>query len=91
MTPIPLTPAESTMIAAMGYDAPTRTLRIQFAGTASHAGSIWDYADVDPSTFAKLRAAPSIGGYFLGYVKDRHAATRVDQEEQPPAAETSPT
>lgn len=42
----------SRAVAAVGYDAALRTLRIRF-----HNGGIYDYLDVPPNVFAKLTAA----------------------------------
>lgn len=44
-----LRPVVSTNVRAVGYDSPTRTLRVQF-----HSGRIYDYYGVDPHLFEQM-------------------------------------
>jgi len=59
---------ESSQIHAIGYDEPTKTLRIQFKAKAK-PGSVYDYANVPPELFAEFLAAESKGKFFGARVK----------------------
>jgi len=56
---IEMTPATSTAISAHGYDAATKTARIQFANGRTH-----DYPDVEPEQYQRLASAESLGRHF---------------------------
>lgn len=56
---IPLEEVKSSMLAAVGYDAATKTLAIQFK--TGKRGTVYQYPGVTPELYAELRAAPSIG------------------------------
>ena len=53
---IELTPVESSNVAAIGYDADSRELRVQFKG-----GAIYRYVGVPPEVHTALMGAPSKG------------------------------
>jgi hypothetical protein len=62
---IPMTPVESHQIAAIGFDAATKTLAVTFnRGTA-----IYHYVDVEPTVHSAFMAADSKGGFFGQHVK----------------------
>ena len=52
---IEMQPVKSTQLAAIGYDAETKTLAIRFA---HGIGSMYHYPDVDPETFAAMLGDP---------------------------------
>ena len=56
---IALKKVKSSAIQAVGYHAPSQTLRIQFTGGAVH-----EYPNVDANTHAALVGAESIGKHF---------------------------
>jgi KTSC domain len=58
-------PIASSSIAAVGYDAGTRTLEIEF-----HNGRIYQFFGVPHEMAQALRAAESTGAYFNKYVRD---------------------
>lgn len=62
-------PVVSSNIAAVGHDAATSTLRIQF-----NSGSVYDYANVPASLFAELLAAESVGSFFSRAIKKNPTA-----------------
>jgi len=62
---------ESTQIAAIGHDAATNTLAIQFPGRGEKPGSVYHYANFTPKDFAAFQAAESKGSYFIHQVKNR--------------------
>lgn len=53
---IELEPVKSSQVVAIGYDAPTQTMRVRF-----HSGSTYDYANVPGELHAQIISAPSIG------------------------------
>jgi len=58
-------PVDSSSIAAVGYDAGTRTLEIEF-----HNGRIYQFFGVPAEMAQALRAAKSTGAYFNKYVRN---------------------
>ena len=64
------TPVSSTNIKAVGYDAASKTLAIEF-----HSGKVYHYSDVEPEKHQALLAAPSIGKHFGAHIKPHHACT----------------
>ena len=64
------TPVRSTVIAAVGYDAETAELEIQF-----RSGDVYRYYAVPPSVHQALIEADSPGAYFNKHVSD-HYPTR---------------
>lgn len=64
--PIPMTPVTSKQVAAIGYDAETKTLAVTFTrGT----GAIYHYPGVEPEIHESFIAADSIGGFFGQHIK----------------------
>lgn len=59
--PIALKPVESSKIAAVGHDAETNTLAVQFK---YGAGAIYHYPDFSAAQHADFIASESIGKYF---------------------------
>lgn len=69
----PLKPVQSTMIAAHGYDAASRTLAVHF-----HKGThVHHFMDVPPEVAAGLDSAESIGRYFNANVRGKFEHTLV--------------
>lgn len=66
---IPLTPVESSQIAAIGYDQASQTMAIRFKGKGDAPGSLYHYADVSPEDWAAFRDAESIGSHFYRHIK----------------------
>ncbi len=65
-------PVESSMIRAIGYDAGSRTLQVEFS-----SGAVYHYFDVPPEEHAALLQAESHGQHFLAHVRDRYRYARV--------------
>lgn len=63
---IPLTPVDSSQVKAVGYDAATKTLAVQFM---HGVGAIYHYQDVDPKTHADFVGAKSVGKFFGEHIK----------------------
>jgi hypothetical protein len=66
----------SSNIAAIGYDATTATLRVQF-----RSQGVWDYKDVPEDRWEALKAAESHGKHFHAEIKRYYEATRVKDAE----------
>ena len=66
------TPVSSSNIASIGYDAPTRTLEVEF-----HHGGTYQYFGVPQSEYAGLMAAGSHGSYFAQHIKGSYSDSRV--------------
>lgn len=59
--PIPLEPVVSSQVGAIGYDAATKTLAVQFTRGAR---AIYHYPGVERETYEAFKGAESIGSYF---------------------------
>lgn len=57
----------SSAVAAVGYDAATRKMKIRFV-----AGHTYDFCDVPRSVFEGLLEAASKGRYYNEHIKDRY-------------------
>lgn len=63
----------SSNLSKVGYDAGSRTLRIEFK---KGAGYTYVYAGVPPATYTRLLKAKSVGEYFTAYIKSRYPFTK---------------
>jgi hypothetical protein len=66
---IPMTPVESRQIAAIGHDAETQTLAIQFKNWKGEATSVYHYRNFTAADFAAFQAAESKGKHFGAHIK----------------------
>lgn len=57
---------DSSQVAAIGYDATSKTLAVQFRHGAR---AIYHYPNVEPETFDEFKGAESIGAYFGKHLK----------------------
>jgi len=62
----------SSQIRAVGYDASSQTLEIEFPN-----GSIVQYSRVSPEVHRRLMAAPSPGSFFQDRIEDEFTARRI--------------
>ncbi len=62
----------STNVAAVGFDAGTQTLEIEF-----HNGGVYQYYGVPEHMFTEMIHAPSAGKFLNMYIKDRYPYSRV--------------
>jgi len=62
-----LTPVESSMIHAVGYDRTTRTLEVLF-----NSGKAYQCYDVPPKVYKELMAAESKGQYMRAEIIDMY-------------------
>jgi hypothetical protein len=66
------TPVRSSNIRAIGYDAATTTLEVEF-----HSSGVYQYSGVPETIFQGLLRAASKGSYFQNHVKDRYPCRKV--------------
>lgn len=64
---IPMSPVESKQLAAVGYDAASKTLAITFARGPGH---IYHYPNVEQAIHDNLMAAESKGAFFGQNIKE---------------------
>ena len=74
MNTIELTPVDSTMLKAIGYDPEAKELHVRFATN----GPLYIYHDVPPEAHAALMAAESKGKHFGQHIKGKYKHTKKD-------------
>lgn len=67
-----MTPVTSSMIAGVGYDDDARELLVEFT-----SGATWAYEGVGRESFEDMKAAGSVGQYFLRWIKGKYPERRV--------------
>jgi XTP/dITP diphosphohydrolase len=70
-------PVDSSDIVSVGYDAPSRTLEIEF-----HGGRVYQYRNVDPDIHDQLLRADSHGQYFDTFIHGRYRFERMTESRQ---------
>jgi hypothetical protein len=70
--PLARIPVDSSMLAAVGYDAATKTLYAEF-----NSGDIWAYDGVSKRTFDQLRKTDSVGRFMRDEILGMYAEYRV--------------
>lgn len=66
------TPVTSTDIRAIGYDADSQTLEIEF-----NSGGVYQYSGVSSGEYDSILASDSKGKYFHAYIKNRYAFVKL--------------
>ena len=61
-------PIQSSAIAAAGYDAETKQMKIRFM-----QGETYDFCEVPAHVFQGLLDARSKGSYYNRYIRDRYS------------------
>lgn len=69
---IAMTPVESSQIAAIGYDADSKTLAVQFPGRGPNPGDVYHYFGVEPQVFTDLLESESKGKFFGANIKGKY-------------------
>ena len=72
--PPKMSPVDSSLIAAVGYDTPAKVLYVQF----KKGGATYEYAEVPAEVYEHLMAAESIGKFFLKEIKGAYAGKKVE-------------
>ena len=62
----------SSNIRAIGHDAETETLTIEFV-----TGTVYEYAGVSSETYEEFKSAPSVGAYFHQNIRNVYTGVRV--------------
>lgn len=68
---------KSSYITAVGYDEPTKELRVQFK-----SGATWKYFAVPEAAHVSLILAESIGKYFAKEIKGVYSGKKVEEEDE---------
>lgn len=82
---ITLDSVESSQIEAIGYEADTQTLAIQFKGKSDKPGSVYHYANFTAEDWQAFREAESIGSHFYKHIKpfsDKYPYVRIEPAQQ---------
>lgn len=66
------TPTDSSSVAAVGYDAKSKTLEVEFT-----SGSVYRYFDVPESEYRGLLGADSVGRYLNQSIKSTYRYGRL--------------
>jgi len=74
---IAMTPVDSTVIEAIGYERTTQTLALAF-----HHGATYHYAKVPPAVYEGLQVARSKGGYFREVIRGKYVTTKQGEVER---------
>lgn len=70
-------PVKSTNVKAVGYDAETKTLQVEFK-----SGGIYQYAGVQPEMYADLLEADSVGRFVSQVVRAERKGIRIEEKEE---------
>ena len=74
---IPMFPIDSSNILALGYNANTRTLRIEFKKNI-----YYDYLGPSPEVFQQMMASESKGKFFSANIKGKYEFNKIEKEEK---------
>lgn len=74
----PLTPVQSSQIAAVGFDTVSSTLAVRFNG----GGKTYLYRDVSPDLHKRFMASDSKGKFFASEIRGKFDFTAVETEDQ---------
>jgi len=81
------TVVKSSLLSAIGYDAITQTLEIEFPrkGQPVGSGSVYAYYNFPAEEWAKFSTAESFGKWFLANIKNnpKYPYKRIDLEPVP--------
>lgn len=69
-------PVKSSFLAAIGYNAETQTLEVEFK-----SGRIYQYLQVWPETYRKLMEGESIGTFYSRAIAGKYEARRAHELE----------
>ena len=62
----------SSNVVAIGYDAPTQTLEVEFV-----KGSVYQYYGVPEHMYKRIMREPSKGSFLNTYIRDSYPFSRV--------------
>ena len=70
-------PVKSTNVKAVGYDAETKMLQVEFK-----SGGVYQYAGVQTEMYADLLEAESVGRFVSQVVRSGRKGLRVEEEKK---------
>jgi len=70
---IPMLPVNSSVAYAIGYDADSQILQVEF-----QSGEIYQYFDVEAETWEDFHSADSIGEFFNQEIKGNYECDYID-------------
>lgn len=70
---IPMFPVVSKNLLSVGYNANTRTMRIEFK-----QGTFYDYFNVPPEVFQQVMSAPSKGKLFHSAIRGKYEFLKIE-------------
>ncbi|HMV46580.1 MAG TPA: KTSC domain-containing protein [Blastocatellia bacterium] len=76
MNAIKTVPVESGNLAAIGYEAESKTLQVDFK-----TGKRFQYPNVPPELFAEFQAAESVGKFFAARIKSEFLGVPLKDDE----------
>lgn len=84
MKTIPVSKVKSSQIHAIGHDADSNTLAVQFHGKGGVPGAIYHYANVSADQHAEMLKDDSIGSHFGKHFKQnpKHPFTRLPEQHK---------
>lgn len=88
---IKLNAVNSSQIMAIGHDAESNTMAVQFKH-GDQPGPVYHYSNVTPEFFADFAKAESIGSFFYKWIKpkpDVYPFVKVGSVEAQPTIEVS--
>ncbi|CAI2430286.1 KTSC domain-containing protein [Serratia liquefaciens] len=83
MTPINMTPVESSQIDSIGHNPATNTLAIRFKSKGAPS-SLYHYSNVTAEDFAAFSGAESVGSHFYKHIKadtERFPFQRINEKK----------
>lgn len=72
---IPMTQLHSGKLRAIGYDAPSRTLRIELEG-----GACWEYHGVGSNVWSAFMQASTPWSYYRDNIEEAYTAKRASTQ-----------
>lgn len=88
---IPLMKVASSKIAAIGHDAASQTLAVQFF-TKGQPGNVYHYSQFSAADYDAFSGAESIGKHFIAHIqpaKDKYPYVNMGVPSPAPAAEVA--
>lgn len=85
---IPLTPVKSSKLHAIGHDAASQTLAIQFFAKGA-PGNVYHYANFTAQEYTAFASAESVGKHFIAHIqphKDKHPYVNMGVPAAAPVA-----
>lgn len=85
---IPLTPVKSSKLVAIGHDAASQTLAVQFFAKGE-PGNVYHYSSFSAEEYAAFAGAESVGKHFIAHIqpqKEKYPYVNMGM----PASEAAP-